>query len=191
MDAPGGSENLIDEWTWKKVVEDQDSDNNQTLGCHYGYWSGRVVRRESIVTSQSCAPMRDRLPPCFTDARHEARGSLVATAPDCTLGRVDDGGGRLSGGSLTSTKLTPSRFKTSIAVWEPKMANSRNLLPQPHFFTFFGVRDFLGGKTVNDIWVFTQVKNTNEKEARNRGSFTSPLAMRRAVPGRVEDGFYR
>ena len=75
-----------------------------------------------------------------------------------------------------STKLNPSRFKSSIAVWEPKKANSRNLLSQPHFFTFFGVRDFLGGEAVNDIWVFTQVKNTNAKEAENKGSFKSPLA---------------
>ena len=38
----------------------------------------------------------------------------------------------------------------------------------------FGVRDFLSGEAVDDVWVFTQTKNTNELEARNKGRFVAP-----------------
>ena len=177
----GDPKTSIDEWTWKKVVEDQDSDNNQTLGRYYGYWLGEGRKmRKYRDKPEPRAYAASLSPPCFTDACTKrvwlfGGYSLRTALSDVWTMEEDDFAWRLAD---TSTKLTPSRFKTSIAVWEPKMANSRNLLPQPHFFTFFGVRDFLGGETVNDIWVFTQVKNTNKKEARNRGSFTSPLAMR-------------
>ena len=175
----GDEKTSIDEWTWKKVVEDQDTDNNETLGRYYGYWlgEGRKMRkyRDKPEPRAYAAALS---PPCFTDACTKrvwlfGGYSLRTALSDVWTMEEGDFAWRLAD---TSTKLNPSRFKSSIAVWEPKKANSRNLLSQPHFFTFFGVRDFLGGEAVNDIWVFTQVKNTNAKEAENKGSFKSPLA---------------
>jgi len=71
-------------------------------------------------------------------------------------------------------------------VWQPKASNTRYLLAQPHLFMLFGVQDFLGGDTVNDVWVFTQVRNTNEDEARHKGKFRPPAA----AGGGYETGWY-
>ena len=66
-------------------------------------------------------------------------------------------------------KPSPPRFKMSAAMYEPPLGNARGLRNQPHLFGLFGVKDFLGGDPVSDVWIFTQIANTNEAEDRNRG----------------------
>ena len=71
------------------------------------------------------------------------------------------------------TKPIPGRFKSAWAMYEPHAnvagGQPRNLLMQPHLFQFLGVRDFLGGDCVADIWVLTQTDNTNPTEIDAKG----------------------
>jgi hypothetical protein len=72
-----------------------------------------------------------------------------------------------------STKPTPGRFKSAVAMYNPPPDHRRNLLKrQPHIFQVFGVKDFLGGEPTGglDIWVLTQSENSNEEELRNKGA---------------------
>ena len=71
----------------------------------------------------------------------------------------------------TPTKPIPARFKSAFAIYEPPSGekSSRNLLAQPHLFQVLGVRDFLGGDTVTDVWVLTQTDNTNPSEIELHG----------------------
>ena len=66
-------------------------------------------------------------------------------------------------------KPSPPRFKMSAAMYEPLPGNARGLRNQPHLFGHFGVKDFLGGDPVSDVWLFTQIANTNEAEDLSRG----------------------
>ena len=185
--VPGTS---LEEWQWMQVVEDQGQHDaactnasvtctasNRTVGKYYGYWLGTDRKMRKYRDKPEPRAWASGIsPPCFSDA---CRGrvwlvggySLQNVLSDVWTLEEEDFVWRLAD---TSTRPTPARFKSSIAVWEPKKGNKRFLLPQPHIFMLFGVRDFLGGDTVSDVWVFTQVKNTNELEARNKGRFYAP-----------------
>ena len=66
----------------------------------------------------------------------------------------------------------PNRFKSAIAMYNPPVNHPRKLIAhQPHIFQIFGVKEFLGGGPCGglDIWVLTQMENTNQAETASGG----------------------
>lgn len=164
-DAVGGN--------WTRWTEDQKQES-KVWGVYHGFWLGPEAKMR---------PYRD-----MPQGRIWAGGiSSGACQSDACKDRIWIAGGSTLDHVLsdvwsfemedyawvkvdTPTKPNPPRFKSAFAMYEPLENNKRLLLAQPHLIQVLGVRDFLGGNAVTDVWVLTQTDNTNPSEIANKGS---------------------